>query len=111
MVELLENTEDAYGFPPYRYLAQALTVGGHSYDELREQERLILASAMESVDIHRLGSNDFTWADQIAAELASDGPRKAPFVSESNTATNSQDVFVLDHRNVPEVDPLPGFDA
>lgn len=111
MVELLENTEDAYGFPPYRYLAQALTVGGHSYDELREQERLILASAMESVDIHRLGSNDFTWADQIAAELASDGPRKAPFVSESNTATNSQDVFVLDHRNVTEVDPLPGFDA
>ncbi len=63
---------------------------------------------MESVDIHRLGSNDFTWAEQIAAELASDGPRKAPFVSESNTATNSQDVFVLDHRNVTEVDPLPG---
>ena len=25
IVELLENTEDAYGFPPYRYLAQALS--------------------------------------------------------------------------------------
>jgi dolichol-phosphate mannosyltransferase len=111
MVELLENTEDAYGFPPYRYLAQALSVGGHSYDELREQERLILASAMESVEIHRLGSDDFTWADQIAAALGSGASRKSPFVSDSNSASNSQDVFVLDHRNVPEVDPLPGPDA
>ncbi len=111
MLELLANTEDAYGFPPYRYLAQALSVGGHSYDELREQERLILASAMESVEIHRLGSDDFTWADQIAAAVVTNGPARPPFVNESNTTPNSQDVFALDHQNVPEVDPLSGFDA
>jgi hypothetical protein len=111
MVELLANTEDAYGFPPYRYLAQALSVGGHSYDELREQERLILASAMESVQIHRLGSDDFTWADQIAAAVVTGGSPNPPFVNNANTAPNSQDVFVLDHRNVAEVDPLSGFDA
>ncbi len=111
MAELLENTEDAYGFPPYRYLAQALSVGGHSYDDLREQERLILASAMESVEIHRLGSDDFTWADQIAAAVGVGEQRRSPFVSESNTTPNSQDMLVLDHRNVPEVDRLPGPDA
>ena len=71
-MELLDNTEDAYGFPPYRYLAQALSVGGLSYDELRERERLILVSAMESVQIHRLGSNDFTWAEQISTAIAYD---------------------------------------
>ena len=110
MSELLANTEDAYGFPPYRYLAQALTVGGSSDDALREQARLLLVSAMESVRIHRLGSDEFTWADQIAEELAAEGTRE-PFVDRSSTTTNSQDLFVVDHRNVPEVDPLPGSDA
>ena len=96
-VELLENTEDAYGFPPYRYLAEALTVGGLTYDELREQERLILVSAMESVQIHRLGSDDFTWADQIAAELGAGDAvtERRPSSIDSNTASNSQDVFVI----------------
>jgi hypothetical protein len=118
IVELLENTEDAYGFPPYRYLAQALTVGGATYDELRERERLILVSAMESVQIHRLGSNDFTWADKIAAAFASDrqlaghnGDAKAPFVDLTNTALNSHDFVSIENQNVPEVDPLSGSDA
>ncbi len=111
MSELLENTEDAYGFPPYRYLAQALNVSGSTYEELREQERLILVSAMESVRIQRLGSDDFDWADRIAAELAASAATRQPFVDRSNTASNSQDVFVTDHRNVSEVDRLPGSDA
>ena len=110
MAELLENTEDAYGFPPYRYLAEALTVGGSTYEELREQERLILVSAMESVRIHRLGSDDFDWADRIAAELGEAAvPKDEPFIHRSNTASNSQDVFVTDHRNVSEVDPPAGL--
>jgi hypothetical protein len=67
--EMLANTEDAYGFPPYRYLSQALSIGGLSYHELKERERLILVSAMESVQVSRLGSNDFSWADRIAASL------------------------------------------
>ena len=49
IAEMLVNTEDAYGFPPYRYLSQALSVDGISYEELKERERLILVSAMESV--------------------------------------------------------------
>jgi putative flippase GtrA len=70
IAELLANTEDAYGFPPYRYVAPVLSVGGASYDELRERERLILISALESVEITRLGSDDFSWAAQIAGELS-----------------------------------------
>lgn len=114
IVELLENTEDAYGFPPYRYLAEALQVGGLSYDELREKERLILVSAMESVQIHRLGSDDFTWAETIAAAFSvnqHDAEQKMPFVNLSNTTPNSQDFFAMDSQNVPEVDPVSGSEA
>ncbi len=114
IVELLENTEDAYGFPPYRYLAEALTVSGLSYDELRERERLILVSAMESVQIHRLGSDNFTWAEQISEAVAPNrqaGEQKVPFVNLTNTALNSQDYFAVGSQNVPEVDPLSGSDA
>jgi hypothetical protein len=114
IVELLENTEDAYGFPPYRYLAEALTVGGLSYDELRDRERLILVSAMESVQIHRLGSDNFTWAEQIAAAIAPShkaAGNNDPFVNMTNTSLNSQDHFAVGSQNLPGVDPLSGSDA
>jgi dolichol-phosphate mannosyltransferase len=81
VIELLENTEDAYGFPPYRYLAPMFTVGGTCYDELRQRERLILISAMESIEITRLGSDNFTWAQDITetmrAEAAADAATAA----------------------------------
>jgi hypothetical protein len=69
--ELLENTEDAYGFPPYRYVAPAIVLGGSDYEDLRVREKLILASAMESAQIHRLGSNDFSWCNQIPSLIGS----------------------------------------
>jgi dolichol-phosphate mannosyltransferase len=106
--ELLENTEDAYGFPPYRYVAPALCVGGLSYDELRERERLILISAMESVTIHRLGSADFSWADDIAAaEERSSTDRGGLQGASLGTASIELEAGVL-----PEVEPpLTGSDT
>ena len=73
VVELLENTEDAYGFPPYRYVAPMMSVGGVGCEELRERERLILISAIESVRITRLGSDNFSWCEDIL-EARSTGP-------------------------------------
>jgi hypothetical protein len=63
--ELIANTDDAYGFPPFRYFAPALVVGGDAYEELRATERAILASAMVGVRSRRLATPDFTWADHI----------------------------------------------
>jgi dolichol-phosphate mannosyltransferase len=111
IVELLENTEDAYGFPPYRYLAQALSVGGLSYDELRERERLILVSAMESVQVQRLGSDDFTWAEQISAAIAPVTVKSdVPYLDVTEADTGGHDYFEID-ESVPERDPLSGSDA
>jgi putative flippase GtrA len=63
--ELIANTDDAYGFPPFRYFAPALVVGGSAYEELRAQERSILSSAILGVRARRLATPDFTWADHI----------------------------------------------
>ncbi len=64
--EMLANTEDAYGFPPYRYIAPWLCINGQSAQMLMRREKAILESAMTGVLIHRLGSPDFSWAKDIA---------------------------------------------
>jgi len=39
VTELLENTEDAYGFPPYASLAPHLKIGGEGHERLRAREK------------------------------------------------------------------------
>jgi dolichol-phosphate mannosyltransferase len=70
--ELIANTDDAYGFPPFRYFAPALVIGGDGYEELRAKERKILEQAITGVRARRLATPDFTWADHIP-RLAADG--------------------------------------
>ena len=70
--ELIANTDDAYGFPPFRYFAPALVVDGLGYEELRAKERAILESALRGVRARRLATSDFTWADHIPG-LVCDG--------------------------------------
>jgi len=65
--QMLTNTDDAYGFPPFRYLAPTITIGGHGYQELRAMERDILASFLSNVRTRVLASDTFGWADQIPA--------------------------------------------
>ena len=62
---MLTNTDDAYGFPPFRYLAPAITIGGLGYQELREREREILAAFLSRVRARALASDTFGWADEI----------------------------------------------
>jgi dolichol-phosphate mannosyltransferase len=78
--ELIANTDDAYGFPPFRYFAPALVVGGTAYEELRAQERSILSEAMTGIRARRLATPDFTWADHIP-QLARQDAVSAPVAS------------------------------
>jgi hypothetical protein len=76
---MLENTEDAYGFPPFRYLAPAITLGGRSHAELRARERDILADFLSHVRARVLASESFGWADEIPALLRAErGTPAAP---------------------------------
>lgn len=81
---LVANTEDAYGFPPYRQVAPELVIGDTSYDALRDREREILRSALVGRPVHELVSETFSWAEAIPMLLgmwpseALDRPRPQP---------------------------------
>lgn len=75
---MIENTEDAYGFPPFRYLAPSIRIGGRTSAELREREREILAGFLSHVRTRVLASDSFGWADEIPRLLATGTGRAVP---------------------------------
>ena len=75
---LVDNTDDAYGFPPFRQMAPSIVIGQDDYAELRRKERLILTSAMANIRVRSLASDSFSWAQDIAALLAADRASTVP---------------------------------
>ena len=69
---MIANTDDAYGFPPFRYFAPAITVDGHDYQALRERERNLLARFLREVRARRLTCDDFSWASAIPRLVGDD---------------------------------------
>jgi hypothetical protein len=69
---MLENTDDAYGFPPFRYFAPAIKVDGRNYRALRQREAELLAEFLRTVRARRLVRDDFSWPDAIAVLTAGD---------------------------------------
>ncbi|WP_369142695.1 glycosyltransferase [Streptomyces sp. R44] len=84
---LLVNTEDAYGFPPFRYFAPAIIVDGLDHARLRSRERDVLSGFLSGVRTRVLASDRFGWADEIPRLLAVDRPsvngRRVPGAEES----------------------------
>jgi putative flippase GtrA len=72
LTRLLANTDDAYGFPPFRYLAPAISIGSLGYQELRTAERDILAGFLANVRVRTLASDSFSWADEIPRLIHTD---------------------------------------
>jgi dolichol-phosphate mannosyltransferase len=62
---MIENTDDAYGFPPFRSFAPAISINGDDYGQLRERERALLSSFLADVRVRRLTRDDFSWAEAI----------------------------------------------
>jgi hypothetical protein len=69
---MITNTDDAYGFPPFRYFAPAISVGGMGYAELRQRERDILAGFLSQVRTRTIASDSYGWADEIPRLLRSE---------------------------------------
>jgi dolichol-phosphate mannosyltransferase len=72
---LLANTDDAYGFPPFRYFAPAITIGGEGYPALRAREQALLARFLDGVTVRRIVRDDFSWAQAIPELLGADARR------------------------------------
>jgi hypothetical protein len=72
--ELSNNTDDAYGFPPYASLAPFLKIGGIGFEELARREHEILISALAGAVTRRLVVQDYSWAVLIEQHLGLAGP-------------------------------------
>ena len=67
-VEVLRvNTEDAYGFPPYPLIAEALANGGH------EREGELRRSLLDGLPVTRIRTSDRHWYEQLLL-LATEAP-------------------------------------
>jgi hypothetical protein len=110
LAQMLTNTDDAYGFPPFKYFAPAITIGGKGYRELREQEREILRGFLSTVRTRALASDTFGWADEIPRLLKEEGS-----INEVGTAGRGGDVDVEPGRHKgfarPSVDEWPQWGA
>jgi dolichol-phosphate mannosyltransferase len=62
---LLENTDDAYTFPPFSEMAPKLVIDGLEYPALRARERELLAQAVSSARRFRIRIEGYGWADAI----------------------------------------------
>jgi dolichol-phosphate mannosyltransferase len=69
---LIENTDDAYGFPPFHNLAPAVVIGPRDYTQLRHREQDILNSFLQHIRVRTLASDTFGWADQIPQLIQAD---------------------------------------
>jgi glycosyltransferase involved in cell wall biosynthesis len=83
---MIENTDDAYGFPPFRYLAPSIVIDGKGYQELRQMERTILAAFLSHVRTRVIASDNFGWADRI------------PELMRAERGATSREPVAVEHR-------------
>ena len=77
LTELIENTDDAYGFPPFQRLAPVVALAGESYPALRRRERSIIKQMLSGMSVRRVVRDDFSWADYIPSYLQAQGDTAA----------------------------------
>jgi putative flippase GtrA len=75
--QLIENTDDAYGFPPFATLAPTLVIGGRDYQALRARERELLTQALSNANIWRLRVRGHEW-NELLPRLIAEGNGNAP---------------------------------
>lgn len=73
--ELLQNTEDAYTFPPFATFAPLLVIGGMAFEDLLRREREILREAIEPAGRLRLRVSGHNWSELLPPLL--EGPAEA----------------------------------
>jgi dolichol-phosphate mannosyltransferase len=71
--QLIENTDDAYGFPPFATFAPHLRIDGDDYQALRRKEKEILTSALERARTWRLRVPGHEWAEILPSMIEGNG--------------------------------------
>lgn len=67
IAQLIENTDDAYGFPPFATFAPYIRINGDDYSTLRDKEEAILRSALRRANVWRVSVPGHGWAELLPA--------------------------------------------
>ena len=70
--QLIENTDDAYGFPPFSTLAPHFLIDGRNYEQLRARERELLKQAIQNVTVWRLRVRGHEWGELLPRLIQGD---------------------------------------
>lgn len=82
--ELLANSEDAFGFPPYSHIFRNLTINGRRTSEILSNERSLLAALVNSVKCFRLYSDSRRW-DRMLNKIMDEIVKPTPVLAPSET--------------------------
>jgi dolichol-phosphate mannosyltransferase len=102
--ELIENTDDAYGFPPFSTFAPHIRIGPDDYEALRRKEIELLTRAISGVRRWRVSVTGHEWADVLPSILDGDldpTPLRSPGPALDRESTTP------DPAPVPVFAPLP----
>jgi dolichol-phosphate mannosyltransferase len=91
---LMENTEDAYGFPPYARIAPSLVLGERDIQELRTREREILQSALAGCSVVKIVASGYDWPKIIEGYVGLRADQ--PLVDRTATAPVMPDELVTE---------------
>jgi dolichol-phosphate mannosyltransferase len=72
---LIENTDDAYGFPPFATFAPHLRIGDDDYEALRRKEEALLRRAVSGAAIWRVRVPGHEWAEMLPSLIDRNGHR------------------------------------
>lgn len=74
--ELIENTDDAYGFPPFSTFAPRIRIGDDDYGALRRKEVELLTRAMAGVQRWRVSVPGHEWAQVLPSIIDAPSPAR-----------------------------------
>ncbi len=71
--KLIENTDDAYGFPPFSTFAPRLRIGDDDYSALRVREEQLLRRAIARAAVWRVRVPGHEWAEVLPELISKNG--------------------------------------
>jgi dolichol-phosphate mannosyltransferase len=75
--QLIENTDDAYGFPPFSTFAPHVRIGGDDYPSLRAKEESLLRRALTRVVTMQVRVPGHEWAELLPDLIEGPSPHPA----------------------------------
>jgi hypothetical protein len=78
VAKLIENTDDAYGFPPFSTFAPRLRIGPDDYAALRRKEAALLKRAIGRAAVWRVRVPGHEWAEVLPRLIDLNGHRPIP---------------------------------